>query len=159
MSENPNEQNSEAFTPEEELEMYEAFMAAHPDVILPPEEKREPTEEIAEFQRLVTEFEVEHPPEKLFAITDLRVVEDMRKVPLTELEEFLHSANLTEEEVQNNLIREAARKALGPILSKLNILKEETNITPDAYDELYTKYKHFSRAVGIINAGKVDHER
>ena len=75
------------------------------------------------------------------------------------LAELILIVDLTPEEAPNNSIRESARKDMVPIVSKLNKLKNETNIVPEKYEELRAKYMRLSRAVGIINNNKVDHNR
>ena len=65
----------------------------------------------------------------------------------------------TEEEALNSEERESANKALTPVVTMLKFLKERTNITEEKYNKLQTKYKSISRAVGIINSGKIDHNR
>lgn len=65
----------------------------------------------------------------------------------------------TKEEALNSQKRKSVKDALIPILEKLTVLREKTNITDDQYDKLYEKYKILSRAVGIINSGMVDHSR
>src|SRR3989338_226815 len=69
--------------------------------------------------------------------------------------------NLSEEQedAPKYHLRESAKAALIPIVAKLNILKKETNIAPEKHEELKAKYKHLSRAVGMINSNKVDHSR
>ena len=102
----------------------------------PMEILREAGPEIAEFEAMVTSFELKHPLEELNAIT-----------------------NITMEESRRNPVRESARVDLFPIVFKLNILKKETNISEEKYDKIKAKYMRISRAVGIINNNKVDHER
>ena len=66
---------------------------------------------------------------------------------------------LTAKEAPNHPIREPARLALIPVVTMLNTLKKETDISPEKYEELKAKYKLLSRAVGMINNSKVDHSR
>lgn len=104
-----------------------------------PEESKELREcesEITEFEEMILAFELTHPLEELHLIIDLRP-EDAPQHPL----------------------REPARLALIPIVARLNALKNETNISPEKYEELKAKYKRLSRAVGMINSNKVDHNR
>lgn len=65
--------------------------------------------------------------------------------------------DLKPEDAPKYPLRESAKTALIPIVEKLNILKKETNITPEKHEELKAKYMKLSRAVGIINNNKVDH--
>ncbi len=100
------------------------------------ENLRECEPEIAEFEEMVTSFELSHSLAELHLVIDL-----------------------TPEEAPKHPVREPARVALIPIVTKLNTLKKETNISPEKHDELKAKYMHLSRAVGIINKNKVDHNR
>ncbi len=65
----------------------------------------------------------------------------------------------TEEDAVNNKDREAAKNDLIKILSQIKFLKSDTDITEQQYDVLLSKYRQLSRAIGIINGGKVDHIR
>ena len=121
---------------DEEIAMYEAYMADHPEVIVPQENLRDPEKEIAEFNTLIADFEQTHNIAELYAITEL-----------------------TPEDAPNHPTRELARKSLEPLLSLLGVLKKETNIAREKYEELQAKYRYLSRAVGIINKGVVDHTR
>ena len=69
------------------------------------------------------------------------------------------SAIQTEEIALKSVERKAAANDLPLILSQLNLLKTETNITNDGYMKLHDRYKKLSRAVGIISRGQVDHTR
>ncbi len=97
-------------------------------------EKKECGPEIEELEKLFVSFETEH------SLTELSLIID---------------ANVA----KGNLLRDSAKKALGPITKKLDVLKKETNISLEKYDELEAKYKMYSKAVGMINGGKVDHDR
>ena len=129
---NPEEQTLS----EEQKEQYEQWMKDHPETVIAPEDLRECGPEIAEFEEMLASFELIHSLAELHLIIDLKP-EDASKYPL----------------------RESAKAALIPIVAKLNILKKETNIVPEKYEELKAKYMHFSRAVGMINNNKVDHNR
>lgn len=128
-------------TPEEQERkdqeaQYEQYMLDHPERIILPENLRESGPEIAEFEEMIALFESKYSLAELHSIT-----------------------NLTVEEAKQNPVREPARVALNPIVAKLNVLEEETNISPEKYEELKAKYKILSRAVGMINNNKVDHDR
>lgn len=123
----------EVFSDEERLEQ---FIGDHPDMFTPLENLRECEPEIAEFEKMLEAFEAEH------SLTDLNAIID-----------------LTPAEAPMNPVREPARLALAPIVAKMKVLKKETNITPEKYDELEARYKIISRAVGMINNNKVDHNR
>jgi len=129
---NPEEQSPS----KEQEEYYKQWMKDHPETVIAPEDLRECGPEIAEFEEMLISFELIHSLTELHLIIDLKP-EDAPKYPL----------------------RESAKAALIPIVAKLNILKQETNIAPEKYEELKAKYKHLSRAVGMINSNKVDHNR
>ena len=69
------------------------------------------------------------------------------------------SATKTEEEALHSEERESAKKALIPIVEKMNFLDLRTNITKEELNELRKKYKIITNAVGFINNGMVDHDR
>ena len=121
---------------EEQEEQYEQWMKDRPETIITQEDLRECGPEIAEFEEMLISFELIHSLAELRLIIDLKP-EDAAKYPL----------------------RESAKAALIPIVAKLNILKKETNIVPEKHEELRAKYMHLSRAVGMINNNKVDHNR
>ncbi len=120
----------------EQEEQYEQWMADHPEIVIAPENLRGCEAEIMEFEEILTSFELNHSLAELHLITDL-TPEDAPKYPL----------------------RESAKAALTPIVAKLNILKNETNIKPEQYEALKAKYTRLSRAVGMIHNNKVDHNR
>lgn len=122
-------------TPEEN-ERYEQWMLGHPERVIAPENLRECGPEIAELEKLLVAFEERHSLEELLLIIDL-----------------------TPAEAPSQPIREPAKKDLIPIVALLKTLKEETNISPEKHDELKEKYMRLSRAVGIINNNRVDHNR
>lgn len=97
---------------------------------------RECGPEIAEFEEMLLLFESEH------SLAELSLI-----------------INLTPQEAPNHPVREPARVALGPIVSRFNKLKKETDISLEKHEELREKYMRLSRAVGIINNNKVDHDR
>src|SRR3989344_5289654 len=97
---------------------------------------RHPEPEIAQFENIIALFESTHSLEDLHLIIDL-----------------------TPQEAPKNAIREPARVALIPIIALLNTLKKKTNISTEKYEELKEKCRRLSRAVGMINNNKVDHNR
>jgi len=119
-----------------ENEQYDQWRKDHPEIVMAPEDLRECEPEIAELEEMFTEFESEHS-----------------------LEELLLIANLTPQEAPKHPIREPARKALILIVAKLKMLGKETNISSEKHGELRAKYMQLSRAVGIINNNKIDHNR
>ena len=134
-----NEKMPPGLTPEQQKKkdedaQYAQWMEAHPEPEAPA--LRESGPEIAEFEAMITRFEVEHSLEALHQIIDL-----------------------APEEAPKHPLREPARAALEPIVATLTRLKGETNISPEKYADLRAAYKRLSRAVGMINNGKVDHDR
>lgn len=75
------------------------------------------------------------------------------------LDELNSIADLTVEEASKHPVRAPARKDLIPIDILLKTLERETNIAPKKYEELKKRYANISRAVGIINKNKVEHNR
>ena len=65
----------------------------------------------------------------------------------------------TKEEALNSKDRKSAKEALNPILQEIKILDIRTNIPKERLDALRAKFKIISNAVGMINNGKVDHDR
>ena len=134
-------------TPEEleieEKEKREALCAQYAELIqdceklwTPPADLRESGPEIAEFESMVLGFE------KTYSIADLHSIVD-----------------LTQDDAPSHPVREPAKIAVGLISDKLGILKRQTDITQEKLRELAKKYERLSRAVGVINNGKVDHNR
>lgn len=113
-------------------EMAAAYLAQHPvpEVL----EKRECAVEIEKFNRLVAEFEAAFSIEHLLSIQ-------------------------TEEEARRDEVREAAKPALKPILDQLKALQRETDISSQELSAAQAAWKRISNAVGMINSGRVDHDR
>jgi hypothetical protein len=104
--------------------------------VIPPLQRIESGPVILEIEALFAQFEAEHPVAELYGIIDL-----------TPYDAPLHPT------------REPARLALIPLVAKLNILENETDISEETFNSIKEKYKYYSRAVGMISGGKVDHER
>ncbi|MFH1766693.1 MAG: hypothetical protein ABH826_01215 [Patescibacteria group bacterium] len=117
---------------------YADMAAEYERLHAPPEIKKEAGPEIIIFNEMIAAFEQEHSLEALHLITDL-----------TPSEAPLHP------------VREPARKALGPIVAKLEVLRNKVIISSEALEECEQEYKRITRAVGIINKfnNKVDHTR
>lgn len=126
-------ENNDGLTPEQR-EMAEYFLPKFNENINLEKEKRDCNQEVIELKNLFEAFETNNSIDKLYSII-----------------------NLTYKDAPNHPIRESARQDLIPIVTKLNILKEETNITMEKYEELNNHYKYLSKAVGIINGDKVRH--
>lgn len=127
---NPEKENSDLTQDQAELveQWLPKYTAEEPEKV---ESKFKVARELlAEFEK----FEAEHSIEELLAITDL-----------------------APEDAPNHPVREPARKALIPIVEKLNHLRDKTTISKSEYAELEAKYKRLSSAVGMINRGKVRH--
>jgi hypothetical protein len=121
---------------QKDAELLADHLARHPEPVISPENLREAEPEIAQFESMIAVFESTHSLAELHSII-----------------------NLTPAEASKHPIREPARIALIPIVAMFNTLKKETNISPIKYEELKAKYMRLSRAVGIINNNKVDHNR
>lgn len=65
----------------------------------------------------------------------------------------------TAEEAEENELRERAKEALIPILEKLRFLDRRTDISDVDLEKLRVTFKILSNATGLINSGKVDHDR
>ena len=132
----PQEPSPEKLEAQEQEGRYRHWIKTHPVVEIPLSERGEDGPEIAEFEEMIASFEATHSLSELHSITEL-----------------------ASEDAPNHLIREPARLGLIPIVAKLNILKAESNISPERHDELKARYKILSNAVGILNNGEVDHNR
>jgi hypothetical protein len=122
---------------DEENAQFEQYMADHPEIKEEKEYMRECGPEIEKFKELIALFESKHSLSELNAIK-----------------------KLTPEEARMHPVREPARLDLIPIVALLNTLQNETNISPEQFDELkFGEYMTLSRAVGMINNNKVDHDR
>ncbi|MFA5997037.1 MAG: hypothetical protein WC791_00955 [Candidatus Paceibacterota bacterium] len=117
----------------EEIAFAEQWLSEHPIRV---ETKKGPEQAVIEFENMVADFETTYSLEELNAITDL-TADSERKHPL----------------------RDPAKEALKPIFAKLKYLKEGTTISEKEYEELKSKWKTLSNAVGIVNKGIVDHNR
>lgn len=133
----PNRLVPEQLQQAEDEERLKYWLENHPEIKIAPEDSRECEPEIKEFEEMIDLFEANHSLPELYSIIDL-----------------------TPEEARRHPVREPARAALGPILAKLHILRDETNISTEKYKALEARWKKISNAVGIINSeNKVDHNR
>ena len=121
---------------EEEMEVYKAYMADHPQIETSSENLKECGPEVAELEAMIASFEESYNLQELHAIITLRP-EDVPKHP----------------------IREPARIDLVPIVTMLKTLQNETNISKSKLGELKLRYQKLSQAVGIINKDIVNHTR
>lgn len=120
----------------EDTEQVASHFSIHPEQLIPSEILRECGPEVFEFEEMLVLFESKHSLVELHSIIDL-----------------------TPADAPKHLIRESARIDLTRIHTMKTILKKETNISDEKYKELDIKYLKLSRAVGIINKNKVDHNR
>lgn len=123
----------DGLTPEER-EMADYFLPKFNEDVDSEKEKRDCNQEVVVLQNLFEAFEASHS-----------------------IDELLGIINLTYKDAPNHPVREPTRQDLIPIMTKLDILKKETNITTEKYEELNNQYKYLSKAVGIINGDKVRH--
>ena len=120
-----------------DAEQLVAYLLMHPEPApIAPENIRDYAMEAGEFDMMLALFESMYPLSQLILIKELTV-----------------------EEASNHKLREPARIALGPIFAKLNKIEIETNIPAGELAKLKEQYGRLSRAVGMINGGKVDHTR
>lgn len=113
--------------------LYEQFEEKNPKVNI---ELRDHAKELAEVEGQLDAFEATHPLDDLFAVEDL-----------------------TQEEAPKHPIRNNAKNHLDVIFPALCRLRDETDVPTDKYQQLFQRYDHFSKAVGVIKNGKVDHGR
>jgi hypothetical protein len=146
----------------EEMAFLESFLKDHPEAASQKEVRRDCEKEKGELQRLIEEYSNKHSLEKLNAVIDVspdlyNLLAHYKRMTAEEVESA--SASLTPEDANNFRTRVSAKDDLAPIVALLNILEKETNITGSDLDKLTSAYKVLSRAVGMINNGKVDHTR
>lgn len=158
------------------------FFLRHPEVKISPEDLRECGPEIAEFQTLVSEFESKHSLEELHSIVDLTPELDAlftysndmsdEKIESTvknftpeyaikyrEKIAAIKNIVLSPEDAKIYKARIDAKNDLISIDKKINVLKEETDISTEKHKELKAEYARLSRAVENLKNNKVDHER
>jgi len=140
---------------------HELRMRDYLDIIIAPEDLRDCEPEIAEFEAMLESFESAYSLEELLLVTDLTLelftlLWNDRDMSAEEIKFAIK--NLKPEDVRTYEIRTKAKKNLIPIVSKMNAMKAETNISPERHDELKAKYRRLSRAVGMINNKKVCHK-
>ena len=154
--------NSTELTPEQEAQ-YAAYMEAHPDVVIPPEERVDCAPRVAELENELAKLEQVELLESLTSIatvsaSELVLLIEFKKTGL-DLATLLTTAELNENEASLITKREPVAQALRVIHEHLTFLADATNIAIDALDALKARYRALSRAVGIINSGVVDHTR
>ncbi len=130
----PNPQEPKRSRDQEEADQLADYLIRHPNLEpLPPDIVEQAR---TEFDSLVSKFESTHSLAELHLIVDL-----------------------TPQEAPNHPLREPARVALIPIVKLLNELKATYGETSPEYQSIKEKYMRLSRAVGMINKDKVDHNR
>lgn len=98
------------------------------------ENLRDCTEEVAEIETLLGEYE---KPEVFARL----------------------NATETEQDANNLYIRQFALETRRYIFEQLKTLQAESDITPEKHAELESRMKVLQKAVGVINRGMVDHTR
>lgn len=101
-----------------------------------PEIKKECTEDIAELEKMFDEFGKKHNIQELMAIEELG----------------------PQESPQRNK-RSSAKADLSTMYTKIQTIKNETDISAKQLEEIRIKYEKFDQAVGMVNKGQVDHTR
>ncbi|MCX6752766.1 MAG: hypothetical protein NTW62_00250 [Candidatus Nomurabacteria bacterium] len=135
----PPIENKQYTTPtKEQMEFLDAWLKNHPDEVIPMEMRRDCEKEKDELISLFNKFEEIH------SLKDLTALDIFP--PKTE-------------DIEKYQIRIAAKNDLIPIVALLNALKDKTNIPDSEYNKLKEGYKILSRAVGMVNGGKIDHTR
>lgn len=105
----------------------------YPEV--PAQERREPDAEIIELENLMERFELDHPLEDLFSITEIPTKgSDAER------------------------LRESAKLALNELATRVRVLEEETTISTDQLTPLWNRRIRFAAAVGAINGGRIRHD-
>ncbi len=140
----PTPEESEA---ERQARIIAEMMAEPDEPEIVPEDRREAGPEIAELERMFAAFEANHSLEMLHAIVDLSGFVDV----IINAEKGIT--------VPRHPLREPARLALEPIVEKLKKVEKIGDISPEKRAELWASYKRISQAVGIVNGGKVIHDR
>ncbi len=132
---------------------------------IPLDSKRGYEQEKIQFLNLIEDFKNKHSIEKLNTITNLSaeltwIFANFTNKEIPEADREIAFNKLNEEDKETFKIRFTAINDLKPITNLLKIMLEETNITKAEYDELVLVYKiPYSRAIGIISNGVVDHTR
>lgn len=141
-------------------ELAAAYVLANPEKFLITPERLDATPYVAELDALLTQIESTHNLEKLHAIqrvskSELALLMEHRR--MHSIGETLTIAELSENEEALLTIREPLLQALKPVTAQLSFLFEKTDVTSETLDALKARYRMLSRAVGIINAGTIDH--
>ncbi len=130
----PTEKDIQQAQEAAEARRIEELLALCESEQIPPSELRDGSQEILELEALFGSYEAKHPIAELFSIIDL-----------TPKEADLHTT------------RQSAKADLKPIEALLKKIKTETTTSEEKLQELQARYRHLSRAVGMINNNKVDH--
>ncbi|GMQ95129.1 MAG: hypothetical protein BMS9Abin13_240 [Patescibacteria group bacterium] len=129
----------------------------------PPNNFKEGPESFDEHEDLIKYYEDLNAQEALKPKVEYGPhAEEFEKMLVPLLEEGLLAALNTietEEEAMSSKERASAKEALIPLVSKMNFLKNRTDIDEKEFEKLHEQYKIISNAVGFINEGKVDHNR
>ncbi len=117
-------------------EMCDDFEERHAPEFFAPEDRRSCETDAAALEEMFLRFEAEHSVDALMAIDELSL-----------------------EDASAHPVREPARMALAPITLLMDVLRKETDIDRQRFAELKARYLRLSRAVGVIEDGRVDHAR
>ncbi len=118
----------------EQAEQYEDYMRRYPDVSIDPKDLVESEPMVAEFLGMIDLFEINFSLDKLHEIVSMK-------------------------EALESPLRQEAKSALIPIVSKMKNLESATTIAPEKFKKLKEMYRKLSRAVGIVTQDGVDHNR
>lgn len=140
-----------------------------------------PAEEVQQRQEIKTvSASIEHTPEETEDLLQeaLKRVADKKPIPGTRIEKCgeamvlfkelmdlaleqcpldILNAIKTKEEAEGSEVRERAKDFLRRISQSIKYLESRTDIGHEDLTNIKAQYKVFSRAVGMINSGMVDH--
>ncbi|MFA5023284.1 MAG: hypothetical protein WC385_01670 [Candidatus Paceibacterota bacterium] len=147
----PTDPNLEEQRREEE-ERCADWLVRHSDPAIVADESRETV--IAQFESSVASFELTYPLEKLSSIAELSpglLTLFLKDRDMTAGQLTSAIGELTPEEAEQYQLRTAAKKDLETIVEMLT--------SSGKREKLKEQYLRLSRAVGIINGGRVYHDR
>ncbi|MDD2758577.1 MAG: hypothetical protein PHD72_04425 [Patescibacteria group bacterium] len=146
----------------EMLEILACFLKDHPEATAPVETRRDCENEKRELQILFDKFETAHSLEELHAIKNVspeldNLFSHARHMSAEQIETAL--AAIAPEDAKRYKIRFPAIDDLIPVMTLMNKIEKETNITAPEMAKLKTAFRVLARAVGKINNGVIDHTR
>lgn len=149
-------------TPEQRAAKVEQLKLDDPYADIPKESRKDPSSKIVLLEKGLFNLEQNFPLEKLHSIVEISpklyelFADDMTMSP-EEIDATLET--LSPEEQKMYRIRAAAKDGLRQIGPLFSTLRDETTIDPKEFEKLRAKYRILSRAVGILNSGRIDHDR